>query len=79
MWLKDIPKSFETPEEFEKAWEAAGGGSHPTYVVPWTDKGPQFDLVLTKEEHDFIMEVRRRNDPSFYERMKAYMDLFERR
>lgn len=30
MFLKDIPKSFDTPEEFEKAWQDAGGAPHPT-------------------------------------------------
>ena len=47
----------------------------PTFTVPWTDKGAQYDLILTKEEFDFIIEVRKRNDASFYKRMKAYMDL----
>lgn len=37
--------------------------------------GDFHDLVLTKEEYSFIMEVRQRNDANFYKRMKAYMDL----
>lgn len=75
MWLKDAPIVYENPEEFERAWQELGGTPHPTYTAPWTDKGAQYDLILTKEEYDFIIEVRKRQDESFYKRMKAYMDL----
>ena len=61
----DEPESFDTPEDFEKAWNDSGGGQHP--------------IKLTDEEYSFIIDIRARHDPNFYKRMSAYMDLFEKR
>lgn len=59
------PEIFDTPEDFEKAWNDSGGGQHP--------------IKLTDEEYSFIIDIRARHDPNFYKRMRAYMDLFEKR
>ena len=61
----EIVETFDTPEDYEKAWKDSGGGRHP--------------IDLTDEEYSFIIDVRARHDPSFYKRMRAYMDLFEKR
>ena len=61
----DEPETFATPEEFEKAWKDRGGGRHP--------------VELTDEEYGFIVDVRALHDPTFYQRMKMYMDLFSKK
>ena len=61
----DEPETFDTPEEFEKAWKDRGGGRHP--------------VELTDEEYGFIIDVRALHDPTFYQRMKMYMDLFTKK
>ena len=79
MWLKDTPRSFSSPEEFEKAWEAAGGEPHPTFNIPWTDHGAQYDIILTKEEAELIIEMRSMisEDKDFIKRIKAYIKAFK--
>lgn len=61
----DEIESFATPEDFEKAWKDRGGGRHP--------------VELTDEEYGFIVDVRALHDPTFYQRMKMYMDLFSKK
>ena len=61
----DRPDVFATPEDFEKAWKDRGGGRHP--------------IDLTDEEYGFIIDVRTLHDPTFYQRMKMYMDLFAKK
>ena len=61
----DEPETFDTPEDFEKAWKDRGGGRHP--------------IDLTEEEYGFIIDVRALHDPTFYQRMKIYMDLFTKK
>ena len=61
----DEVESFATPEDFEKAWKDRGGGRHP--------------IDLTDEEYGFIVDVRALQDPTFYQRMKMYMDLFTKK
>ena len=61
----DEPETFDTPEDFEKAWKDRGGGRHP--------------IDLTDDEYGFIIDVRALHDPTFYQRMKMYMDLFTKK
>jgi transcriptional regulator with XRE-family HTH domain len=61
----DELESFATPEEFEAHWNAIGGGRHP--------------IDLTDDEYGFIIDVRALHDPTFYQRMKMYMDLFTKK
>lgn len=55
MFLKDTPRSFDSPEEFEKAWEEAGGAPHPTYTVSWPPQRP----ILSDHENKVIMAYRK--------------------
>lgn len=61
----DEPETFDNPEDFEKAWKDRGGGRHP--------------IDLTDDEYGFIIDVRALHDPTFYQRMKMYMDLFTKK
>lgn len=61
----DEPETFDNPEDFEKAWKDRGGGRHP--------------VDLTDDEYGFIIDVRALHDPTFYQRMKMYMDLFTKK
>lgn len=61
----DINEPFEPTNTFEKDWEPNALLNHL--------------VALTDEEYSFIKDVRARHDESFYKRMRAYMELFEKR
>lgn len=75
MWLKDTPQSFDTSEDFESAWQRAGGEPHPIYRVDYDKNGPKHTLILSPDEYELIIEIRNTkiNDEHFYKRMKAYI------
>jgi transcriptional regulator with XRE-family HTH domain len=53
--VEEQPRSFDSPEEFEKAWEEAGGAPHPTYTVSWPPQRP----ILSDHENKVIMAYRK--------------------
>lgn len=53
--VEERPRSFDSPEEFEKAWEEAGGAPHPTYTVSWPPQRP----ILSDHENKVIIAYRK--------------------
>lgn len=64
----------------EREWEPyTPPEDTPTFNVPWTDHGAQYDIILTKEEAELIIELRSMisEDKDFIKRIKAYIKAFK--
>jgi transcriptional regulator with XRE-family HTH domain len=55
MGWEEQPRSFDSPEEYEKAWEEADGAPHPTYTVSWPPQRP----ILSDHENKVIIAYRK--------------------
>ena len=76
MWLKDTPRTFNSPEEFEKAWQEAGGAPHGEgsyYLDPesaalaeFAHKNPEYKVLfdasrkVKPEDIEFVLKMIKR-------------------
>lgn len=56
--VEERPRYINSPEEFEKEWQDAGGGAHPNYKVGWGPHGPLHKVICTAEEEKIILAYR---------------------